>query len=114
MRPSHPERGDLYMADLDPVVGHEQGGQRPVLVVSIDQMNQAPADLVIIIPLIDHAVGRASSTCASSPAGVACERVSYAMPEMVRSISTDAIASQDRVAPGTRGRRRWRPAERAS
>ena len=27
-------RGDLYYADLDPVVGSEQGGIRPVIVIS--------------------------------------------------------------------------------
>ena len=27
------ERGDVYLADLNPVVGSEQGGIRPVLVV---------------------------------------------------------------------------------
>lgn len=27
------KRGDIFYADLDPVVGSEQGGVRPVLVV---------------------------------------------------------------------------------
>ena len=26
-------RGEIYIADLDPVVGSEQGGERPVLVI---------------------------------------------------------------------------------
>lgn len=25
-------RGEIYYADLNPVVGHEQGGRRPVLI----------------------------------------------------------------------------------
>ena len=26
-------RGEIYIADLDPVIGSEQGGERPVLVI---------------------------------------------------------------------------------
>ena len=32
-------RGELYWADLDPVVGSEQGGVRPVLVCQADPIN---------------------------------------------------------------------------
>ena len=34
-----PRRGDIYWADLDPVRGQEQGGRRPVLVLSHDLFN---------------------------------------------------------------------------
>ena len=33
------KRGELYYADLSPVVGSEQGGVRPVLIVQIDVGN---------------------------------------------------------------------------
>ena len=33
-------RGDIYIADLDPVVGSEQGGVRPVLVVQNERGNR--------------------------------------------------------------------------
>ena len=29
----HVERGEIYLANLDPVVGSEQGGVRPVLIL---------------------------------------------------------------------------------
>lgn len=32
-------RGDLYWADLNPVIGHEQGGLRPIVVISHDVFN---------------------------------------------------------------------------
>jgi mRNA interferase MazF len=32
-------RGDIRWADLDPVRGHEQGGRRPVVVISDDVFN---------------------------------------------------------------------------
>ena len=33
-------RGDIYFADLSPVVGSEQGGMRPVLIVQNDVGNR--------------------------------------------------------------------------
>ena len=34
------KRGDIYYADLSPVVGSEQGGIRPVLIVQNDVVNR--------------------------------------------------------------------------
>ena len=33
-------RGDIFWADLEPVRGHEQGGQRPAVVISHDVFNE--------------------------------------------------------------------------
>lgn len=33
-------RGDIFIADLDPVVGSEQGGVRPVVIVQNDRGNR--------------------------------------------------------------------------
>jgi mRNA interferase MazF len=33
-------RGDIYYADLDPVIGHEQGGRRPVLILQNNTGNR--------------------------------------------------------------------------
>ncbi|MFW5966160.1 MAG: type II toxin-antitoxin system PemK/MazF family toxin [Persicimonas sp.] len=43
--------GEIWIADLDPVEGHEQGRTRPVLVVSKDAFNQLPLGLVWTVPL---------------------------------------------------------------
>ena len=37
---SNVKRGDIYYADLSPVVGSEQGGLRPVLIVQNDTGNR--------------------------------------------------------------------------
>ena len=47
-------RGEIYFVDLDPTVGREQGGRRPVLVLSIDAINRAPL-VVTIVPGTDGA-----------------------------------------------------------
>jgi len=40
-------RGDLYYADLNPVVGSEQGGVRPVLVIQNDIGNKHSPTIII-------------------------------------------------------------------
>jgi mRNA interferase MazF len=43
-------RGDILWADLDPTLGHEQSGRRPVLVLSEDVFN-ARSGTVIAVPV---------------------------------------------------------------
>ena len=44
------KRGEIYIAELDPVVGSEQGGRRPVLIIQNDRGNRF-APTVIAVPL---------------------------------------------------------------
>lgn len=41
------KRGDIYYADLNPVIGSEQGGTRPVLVISNDIGNKHSPTVII-------------------------------------------------------------------
>ena len=41
-------RGDIYMADLSPVVGSEQGGVRPVLVIQNDIGNKYSPTVIVV------------------------------------------------------------------
>lgn len=43
-------RGDIFYADLNPVVGSEQGGIRPVLVVQ-NNVGNRHSPTVVILPL---------------------------------------------------------------
>lgn len=40
-------RGELYFADLDPVVGSEQGGRRPVLILQNDTGNRFSPTVIV-------------------------------------------------------------------
>ena len=42
------ERGDIYLVSLDPVSGHEQQGERPVLVVSPGAFNRVTGTPVVL------------------------------------------------------------------
>ena len=43
-------RGELYYADLEPVIGFEQGGERPVVILQNNKVNQH-SPTVIVAPL---------------------------------------------------------------
>jgi mRNA interferase MazF len=75
------------MADPDPVVGHEQGGKRPFMVISVNPMNRAAVSLVIAVPLTTTDRGNELHVRLDPPEG-GLSRVSFAAPEMVRVLST--------------------------
>lgn len=51
------KRGDIYYADLSPVVGSEQGGMRPVLIVQNDTGNRHSP--TVIAAAITSQIGKA-------------------------------------------------------
>lgn len=42
-------RGEVYFVNLNPSVGREQAGSRPVLVLSSDDINQKPLVITVVI-----------------------------------------------------------------
>ncbi len=76
----HPQRGEVWLADLDPIKGREQAGRRPVLVVSVAEFNRSGADLVVVIPLTAnlrpipwHLVVQAPEGGLKAPSAIMCE-----------------------------------------
>ena len=41
-------RGDIYWADLNPVIGNEQGGLRPVLILSHNVFNERSGTVIAL------------------------------------------------------------------
>jgi mRNA interferase MazF len=42
-------RGEIYFVDLNPIKGREQAGVRPVLVLSIDEINRLPLVVTVVV-----------------------------------------------------------------
>ena len=42
-------RGKIYFVNLSPVKGHEQAGRRPVLVLSVDEINNLPLVVTVVV-----------------------------------------------------------------
>jgi mRNA interferase MazF len=77
--------GDVWLAELDPTIGHEQGGRRPVVVVSSFGFNSLPITMAIVVPLTGHDRGLVTQPRIDSPDS-GLKRASFARPEDVRSI----------------------------
>ena len=93
MTAKDPRRGDIWLADLTPVRGHEQAGKRPCLVVSVDIFNRSPAGLVIVLPVTTRSIRIRSHVCIEPPeAGI--KEASYIKCEDVRSISIERLTSR--------------------
>jgi mRNA interferase MazF len=85
-------RGEVWLADLHPSRGHEQRGQRPVLVVSADPFNQSPAGLVIAVPFTTRNRGIPTHIEVRPPDG-GLRDLSFAMCEQLRALATDRLTS---------------------
>ena len=80
------KRGEIYMANLDPVVGSEQGGVRPVLIIQNDMGNQH-GTTVIVAALTAQPKRPAMPTHVPVPAGQGgLWRDSMVLTEQVRTL----------------------------
>jgi mRNA interferase MazF len=81
------QAGDVLLADLDPVAGHEQGGRRPVLVLSGPSYNELRNEQLIVAAITSRQRGLPFHI----PAGADC---GLRMPSWVQSESVRAISAQ--------------------
>jgi mRNA interferase MazF len=81
------------LADLDPARGREQGGRRPVVVVSHQRYSVIPG-LFLAVPLTstDRGLRHHVAVPADEASGLA--RASYAMTEQIRALAYDRIERQ--------------------
>ncbi len=86
-------QGEVWVAELDPTRGREQAGTRPVLVVSVDEFNDGPADLVVAVPFTRTDRGVALHVRVEPPEG-GLSATSFAMCEAVRSISKQRLKNR--------------------
>ena len=85
-----PAIGEVWFGDLSPIIGHEQAGQRPLLIVSIDRFNRSPAGLVVVLPIISTLRNIPWHIPISPPEGGLTLK-SAILCEAIRSISQDKL-----------------------
>ncbi|HET6387282.1 MAG TPA: type II toxin-antitoxin system PemK/MazF family toxin [Armatimonadota bacterium] len=93
MRPPNPCRGEIWMAGLDPVRGHEQGGTRPCLVISVDPFNRIPSGVVVVVPLTSRQRNIPSHVEVNPPDGGLQIR-SFIRCEDIRCISQERLTAR--------------------
>ena len=85
-----PSRGEVWTIDFDPVIGHEQGGRRPGLIVSSDLLHVIPSQLVYVVPITTRDRGIESHVPIVPPVG-GLRRPSFAMTEQLRAVSKQRL-----------------------
>lgn len=87
-----PHQGDVWWVGLDPVIGSEQAKTRPALIVSIDEINRAPARLCIVAPITT--TPRESAVRIELPRKGGATRVGYVEPYQIRTVSQDCLTKR--------------------
>ena len=81
--------GDVLLCDLNAVAGREQGGIRPVVVVSHDRYQSAIPGLFLAVPLTSRNRGLEHHIEILADDRTGLKRVSYAMTEQIRAVSDE-------------------------
>ncbi|MDQ3695188.1 MAG: type II toxin-antitoxin system PemK/MazF family toxin [Chloroflexota bacterium] len=101
MSPLLPSRTDVWLVDLDPPQGHEQGGVRPILVVSTDDFNHGRFGMTIVLP-ITSVNKRIPFHVAVDPIEGGLSQPSFIKCEDIRVVSTARLKRRfGRVTPNT-------------
>jgi mRNA interferase MazF len=85
-------RGDIHLADLNPVIGSEQGGFRPVLILSHNIFN-ARSGTVIAVAITSHPQ-RAGFPLTLELSDAKLPKKSWAKISQIRTLSTKRIGKK--------------------
>ena len=91
-------RGEIYWADLAPTRGHEQAGQRPVLVISHDIFNERSGTVVALA--LTSQPQRVGLPLALKIESVKLPKPSWVKISQVRTLSTARLGRRlGRISP---------------
>ena len=85
-------RGDIIWANLDPTLGHEQSGSRPVLVLSQDIFNDRSGTVIAVAITSQQPKGGFPLTFELSDAKL--PRQSWVKISQIRTLSTQRIGKR--------------------
>lgn len=85
-------RGEVRWADLNPVRGHEQAGQRPVLVLSHDVFNERSGTVIAVAITSQEPRAGFPLTLESKAAGL--KKRSWIKISQIRTLSVDRIGTR--------------------
>lgn len=85
-------RGDVRWADLNPVRGHEQAGQRPVLVLSHNVFNDRSGTVIAVAMTSQEPRAGFPLSLESKAAGL--KKRSWIKMSQIRTLSVDRIGTR--------------------
>ena len=83
--------GDVWLADLNPVVGSEQAGRRPVIIVSGPLHLTLPYAVVFAVPVTGRDRGLRHQIPITSPSSGLSKLPSFARPEDTRAVAYQRV-----------------------
>ena len=86
------QAGDVLLADLDPVAGHEQGGRRPVLVLSGASYNELRNERLIVAAITSRERALPFHIPVGADSGLRAP--GWVQSESVRAISAQRVIRQ--------------------
>jgi mRNA interferase MazF len=91
-------RGDILWADLDPTRGHEQGGLRPVVILSKDTFNARSG--TVIAMAVTSQPQRAGFPLTLELTSVEMPKRSWVKISQIRTLSVDRLGKRiGRISP---------------
>lgn len=85
-------RGEIYWAELNPAVGHAQGGQRPVVILSHDVFNERSG--IVIAIAITSQEPRAGFPLTLEITTAKLPKRSWARIGQIRTLSVDRLGKR--------------------
>jgi mRNA interferase MazF len=79
--------GDVWLADLNPVIGSEQAGRRPVVIVSGPLHLSLPHAVVFVVPITGRDRGLRHHVAITSQASGLSKLPSFTRPEDARAVA---------------------------
>ena len=84
------KRGDVYWADLSPVLGAEEGGMRPVVIVSNDTANSS-MQTVIAVVITSKSLSLTPTRVPLSALSVGVSKDSVILTEQLRTLDRQRL-----------------------
>jgi mRNA interferase MazF len=85
-------RGDVYWADLNPVIGSEQGGLRPVLILSHNVFNERSGTVIAVA--LTSQPQRAGYPLTFELVGTKLPKKSWVKTSQIRTLSVKRIRNK--------------------
>jgi mRNA interferase MazF len=86
-----PRPGDVWLVNLDPVIGSEQAGRRPAVIVSCPLHLSLPHAVVFVVPVTSRDRGLRHQIPLASQASGLSKLPSFTRPEDARAVAYERL-----------------------
>jgi len=83
-------QGEIWNVDFDPIIGHEQGGYRPALILSQGAFNTSAVELVVVAAITSRRRGLGSEVPIEAPEG-GLDQDSVILAHQLRTVSHERL-----------------------